>query len=139
MGRFDCIWLLVFNVTFNNIAIISCQPCYHGLHCRMIKKTYIGLYSKMKKMGRENMCIRKTPNTKQSHNYYVLYMPLWSWWLDLQLPIQLVPITTNVMSSNPSHCEVYSIQHYVIKFVSDLRQVGGFLWFPPPIKLIVTI
>ena len=27
---------------------------------------------------------------------------------------------------------------YVIKFVSDLRQVGGFLWvlrFPPPIKL----
>ena len=24
--------------------------------------------------------------------------------------------------------EVYSIQHYMIKFVSDLRQVGGFLW-----------
>jgi hypothetical protein len=23
--------------------------------------------------------------------------------------------------------EVYSMQHYVIKFVSDLRQVGGFL------------
>ena len=23
--------------------------------------------------------------------------------------------------------EVYSVQHYVIKFVSDLRQVGGFL------------
>ena len=40
------------------------------------------------------------------------------------------------------HGEVYSIQHYVIKFVSDLRQVGGFLpvlRFPPPIKLIVTI
>ena len=34
------------------------------------------------------------------------------------------------------------IQHYVIKFVSDLRQVGGFLWvirFPPPIKLTATI
>ena len=31
---------------------------------------------------------------------------------------------------------VYSIQHYVIKFVRDLRQVGGFLRllrFPPPI------
>jgi len=25
--------------------------------------------------------------------------------------------------------------HYVIKFVSDLQQVGGFLRFPPPIKL----
>jgi hypothetical protein len=38
--------------------------------------------------------------------------------------------------------EVYSIQHYMIKFVSDLRQVGGFLRglrFPPPIKLTSTI
>ena len=36
------------------------------------------------------------------------------------------------------HGEVYSIQHYVIKFVSDLRQVGGFLRLPPPIKLTAT-
>jgi hypothetical protein len=38
--------------------------------------------------------------------------------------------------------EVYSIQHYVIKFVSDLWQVCGVrrvLWFPPPIKLTATI
>ena len=26
------------------------------------------------------------------------------------------------------HSEVYLIRHYVIKFVSDLRQVSGFLW-----------
>jgi hypothetical protein len=38
-----------------------------------------------------------------------------------------VPITTNVVSLNPAHGEVYPIQHNVIKFVSDLRQVGGFL------------
>ena len=66
--------------------------------------------------------------------------------------MQSVPITTKFVSSNPAHGEVYSIQHYVIKFVSDmmkaaisvtcdrsvvfseikfvsdLRQVGGFLW-----------
>ena len=42
--------------------------------------------------------------------------------------MQSVPITTNVVSSNCVHGKVYSIQHYVIKFVSDLRQVGGFLW-----------
>jgi len=48
------------------------------------------------------------------------------WELDLQLPVQSVPIPTKV-SSNPIHGEVYSIQHYVIKFVSDLLQVGGFL------------
>jgi hypothetical protein len=37
-----------------------------------------------------------------------------------------VPITTNVVISNPAHSEVYSIQQYVIKFVNDLRQVVGF-------------
>jgi hypothetical protein len=49
---------------------------------------------------------------------------------------------TKVVSSNPANGEVYSIQNYVIKFVRDLRQVGGFLrvlWFPPPIKLTATI
>ena len=46
------------------------------------------------------------------------------------------------MSSNPVHGEVYSMHHFVIKFVSDLSQVGGFLQvlrFPPPIKLTATI
>jgi hypothetical protein len=64
------------------------------------------------------------------------------WYVDLQLPVQSVPITTKVVSSNPIHGEVYSIQHYVIKFVSDLRQVSCFLQifrFPPPIKLTTTI
>jgi hypothetical protein len=46
--------------------------------------------------------------------------------LDLQLPVQYVPITSKVVSSNPAHGEVYSIKH-IIKFVSDLQQLGGFL------------
>jgi len=60
------------------------------------------------------------------------------WWLNLQLPVQSVPITTKVVSSNPAHGEVYSIHHYVIKCVSYLQQVSGFLrdtQIPPPIKL----
>ena len=36
--------------------------------------------------------------------------------MDLQLPVQSVHITTKVVSSNTVHGEVYSIQHYVIKF-----------------------
>jgi len=40
--------------------------------------------------------------------------------------MQPLPITTNFVSSNRDHGEVYSIQHYVIKFVSDLRQISGF-------------
>ena len=47
--------------------------------------------------------------------------------LDLQLPVQSIPIATEIVSSNPVHGDVYSTQHYVIKFVSDLRQVSGFL------------
>ena len=49
--------------------------------------------------------------------------------MDLQLS---VPVTTNVVCPNPAHGDVYSIQHYVIKFVCDL------LRFPPPIKLTTT-
>ena len=63
------------------------------------------------------------------------------WYFDLQLPVQLVPITTKVVRSNPIHGEVYLI-HYVIKFAKDLQQVGGFLRvlrFPPLIKLSATI
>ena len=44
------------------------------------------------------------------------------WQLDLQQPMQTLPIITKVVSSNPAHGKVYQIQHYVIKFVSD------FLW-----------
>ena len=71
------------------------------------------------------------------------------WWLHLQLPLQLVPITTKVENSNPTQGEVYLTQLYVIKFVSDMRQPGGFLrghggflWglrFPPRIKQTATI
>ena len=53
------------------------------------------------------------------------------------LTIQSVPITTNVMSSNSVHGNVYLVQNYVIKFVSDLRQIICYLRvlrFPLPIK-----
>jgi hypothetical protein len=40
--------------------------------------------------------------------------------------VQSVPMTIKVASSNPAHGKVYLIQHYVIKFVSDLQQG---LWF----------
>ena len=54
-------------------------------------------------------------------------MVLIVWYLDLKLPMQSVPITSKVVTSNPAHVEMYSIQHFVIKFVSYLWQDGGFL------------
>ena len=40
--------------------------------------------------------------------------------------MQAVPITTNVVSLNPTDGDEYSIQHYVIKkkLFSDIRQVS---------------
>ena len=59
-----------------------------------------------------------------------------------KLPVQSVPITTKVVSLNPVHGEVYLIQYYVIKFVTDFRQISVFLLvlrFPPPMKLTAMI
>ena len=59
----------------------------------------------------------------------------------------VVGFTTTYAISAYRYCEFESrswrsVQHYVIKFVSDFRQVGGFLLvlrFPPPIKRTSTI
>ena len=64
------------------------------------------------------------------------------WWLDLQLPMQSIPINTKIMCSNSAHGDVYLKQLYVRKFVNDLPQVGDFLRvlrLPPLIKLTDTI
>jgi hypothetical protein len=50
--------------------------------------------------------------------------------------MQAVPVTTNVVKSNPVQGEVYSIKHYVIKIVSGFLRV---LRFPPQIKLTAMI
>jgi len=47
----------------------------------------------------------------------------------IEFIVQSMPITTKVVSLNPTHGEVYSIQHYVIKFVSYFRQ--GMRLFSP--------
>ena len=39
------------------------------------------------------------------------------------VPVQSVPITTSVVSSNPAHSEAHRIQHYEIILVSDFQQV----------------
>ena len=74
-------------------------------------------------------------------SYYILLRGWgcpWSygWW------ISTTAYHSEVVSSNPTHGEVHLIQYCVIKFVSDLRQGGGFLWvllFHSPVKLSATI
>ena len=65
---------------------------------------------------------------------------------DLLCTELVLPLTTTYAISAYHHwcCEFVSrsgrdVQHYVIKFVSELWQVGGFPRIPPPKKLIATI
>jgi hypothetical protein len=54
--------------------------------------------------------------------------------------MQSVPITTDDREFETR--SGLGVQHDVMKFVNDLRQIGGFLRvlrFPPPIKLTATI
>jgi hypothetical protein len=57
--------------------------------------------------------------------------------MDLQLPMQSVPIPTNVVSLSSTHGKLYSIQHYMIKFVRDLHHCPGW-WFSPGILVSST-
>ena len=50
-------------------------------------------------------------------------------WIYNYLYMQSMPIAIKLVSSNPVNGKVYSIQHYVIQFVSDLRQVSVFTWY----------
>jgi len=63
-------------------------------------------------------------------------------------PLDFQPAKPRGKSDTALNCEFeprswrYLIPHCVIKIVTDLRQVGGFLRllrFPPPIKLTATI
>jgi hypothetical protein len=78
-----------------------------------------------------------------------MYCDIFNFHLDLYYGRMVVGFTTTCAISAYHHwcCEFESqsgrgVQHYVIKFVSHLRQVGGFLQvlrIPSPIKLTATI
>jgi len=51
--------------------------------------------------------------------------------VDLQLPMQSVPITTNVVSLNPLHARC---TQYNIVIISDLWHVGDFLQVDTPVS-----
>ena len=75
-------------------------------------------------------------NFTQRQNIYLDYIV---YWRSYSYYLYFLPLFAHVVSSNPAHGEVYSLQHYVIKFVSDLWPAGSFLRFPPLIKLTVMI
>jgi hypothetical protein len=97
------------------ICILNKDLCFLLIHSFFVEKYYPGLYRRGRR-SRDDMVDGFTTT------YAIIAYHQWC-------------------------CEFESrsgrgVQHYVIKFVSDLRQVGGFLrvfQFPPPIKLTATI
>ena len=83
----------------------------------------------------------------RSLSYDTLYWPILVSSAECGRGRMIVGFTTTyatiaIVSSNPAHGDVYSIQHYVIMFVSDLWQFCDFLRvlrIPPPINLKGTI
>ena len=45
----------------------------------------------------------------------------------VRVQYRIIKYEYSTVSTNPTQVGVYSIQHYVIKVVSDVRHVGGFL------------
>ena len=89
-------------------------------HCR--NKVYI---SKRDRPDLKGFIIIRA--TVRYVDYFIIH--LWTHILNIGLDFSWkVAVNRNNTSSNPDHGEVYSIQHYVIKFVNDLRQIGGLLF-----------
>jgi hypothetical protein len=103
------------------------------------------------RLHNSNIWIRPTAYVK---NKRLLIISLHFWIRPLKLISGIrcmlsiyIEYNSTIMSSYGSwiynyRCNQYLSQHYMIKFVSDLLQVGGFLrilQFPPPIKQTATI
>ena len=74
----------------------------------------------------ETHLIRPLPPIETHHLKFISSLFSFRWWFHRVKRFVILSIhilITKIVSSNPIHGEVYSIQHYVIKFVSDLRQV----------------
>ena len=99
--------------------------------CSIHKQNYMEI-----RIQNEFMCYMNKDRLMYYHLLGVLLVKI-AWELDKQLPMQSVPITTNILSSNPAHDELHKIQPYMITFASDLQQVCSFhriFRFPPTIK-----
>ena len=124
----------------------------HGPHHQTRRATWTPPPKEMSNMDPTTKKDQGEPSCSRSqhligyHIKYISFSKKMYKYLDITKPDNGIRINTNIdidkCKFEPCSSEVYSIQHYVITSVHDLRQVGGFLrvlLFPPAIKLISTI
>jgi hypothetical protein len=117
----------------------SCQNCCSQIKYVQIMKCYGKRFLNHRYFFKADGPIQeyssRSPPTK------IYKTSLWIWKFsnnhNIYITVSEWPsLSIRIMIFYQYYLEVYSIEHYVVKFVSALRQVGGFLRiirFPPPI------
>ena len=135
---------LLFNIRFRWSNYCASQKCY--LISSVIMSPYVcnknvhGLVFFVALSKFSYTCILKKIKIHYGHMGPSRSWSYGSWIYNYLCNQCLSPLKLWVQT--PIHGEVYWMQNYVIKFVSDLWQISGFLQvfrFPPPIKLTATI
>jgi hypothetical protein len=149
------VWVMVFNATFNNISVISWQSFLSELHDNIEQlitqfllhidslRNYFWFFLAFLNVLCDKkfdvyVCFQLFIGKECNYDVRIcqcieITLPIWGWFYYYLCNQCLSPLMLFKSSSGDI---------YVIKFVSDFRQVGDFLWalwFPPPIKLTATI
>jgi hypothetical protein len=137
MSPQQTLWLCLHNkhcgyVSTTNIVAMSPQQtlwlCLHNKHCGYVSTTNIVAMSPQQTLW---LCLHNkhfvdtSPHQKLS---VTVDKTLWFIFVEYQCKSNKLNTLSIIFIRDSQHPDkVYSIQHYVIEFVSDLRQVGGFL------------
>jgi hypothetical protein len=101
--------------TVNGVGAAVSGGSHAGPHTK--EMGYIAYFEVRITLKKKHSCLSYVTSTCRNRTIRGAVVVVIVWWLDLQLTMQLVPITTNAVRSNPAHSEVYSIQHYVYVFL----------------------
>jgi hypothetical protein len=146
-GRHD----IVLVWSFLPLLLLLSEACpNHNFFVFRDRSMIFGMWVHDHKAVCRKNCFRYLKLMSPLNKWYYLKTIIWPWGQRSRsneghygtLPVQSVSITIKVVRMNSTHGKTYSIQHYVIKFISELWQVSGFLWvfrFSPPINLTTTI